>query len=103
MDLEKLGLHGKSILRLLDLTDEQVVGLVELAEELKARKKSGANLKDALLYRKNIALIFQKSSTRTHCATVCCRAAPNRSMLSINELARLNMKSRLRLNSTAPW
>ena len=71
MDLEKLGLHGKSILRLLDLTDEQVVGLVELAEELKARKKSGANLKDALLYRKNIALIFQKSSTRTHCATVC--------------------------------
>lgn len=71
MDLEKLGLHGKSILRLLDLTDEQMLGLVSLAAELKARKKSGANLKDALLYRKNIALIFQKSSTRTHCATVC--------------------------------
>ncbi|MCQ2396339.1 MAG: ornithine carbamoyltransferase [Lentisphaeria bacterium] len=71
MDLKKLGLHGKSILKLLDLTDEQVQGMIELAEELKARKKSGANLKDALLYRKNIALIFQKSSTRTHCATVC--------------------------------
>lgn len=71
MDLEKLGLHGKSILRLLDLTDEQMLGLVSLAAEVKARKKSGANLKDALLYRKNIALIFQKSSTRTHCATVC--------------------------------
>ena len=71
MDLEKLGLHGKSILRLLDLTDEQMLGLVSLAAELKARKKSGANLKDALLYRQNIALIFQKSSTRTHCATVC--------------------------------
>ncbi len=71
MDLVKLGLHGKSILRLVDLTDEQVIGLVELAAELKARKKSGANKKDALLYRKNIALIFQKSSTRTHCATVC--------------------------------
>ena len=71
MALEKLGLHGKSILRLLDLTDEQMLGLVSLAAELKARKKSGANLKDALLYRKNIALIFQKSSTRTHCATVC--------------------------------
>ena len=37
------------------------------------------------------------------CATVCCRAAPKLSMLSINELARPNMKSRLRLNSTAPW
>lgn len=71
MDLVKLGLHGKSILRLLDLSDEQLLGLVDLAAELKARKKSGANLKDALLYRKNIALIFQKSSTRTHCATVC--------------------------------
>ncbi len=71
MDLKKLGLHGKSILRLLDLTDEQLLGLVSLAAELKARKKSGANLKDALLYRKNVALIFQKSSTRTHCATVC--------------------------------
>ncbi len=71
MDLAKLGLHGKSILRLLDLTDEQLLGLVSLAAELKERKKTGANLKDALLYRKNIALIFQKSSTRTHCATVC--------------------------------
>ncbi|MGN0867537.1 MAG: ornithine carbamoyltransferase [Oligosphaeraceae bacterium] len=71
MDLAKLGLHGKSIHRLLDLTDEQLLGLVALAAELKERKKTGANLKDALLYRKNIALIFQKSSTRTHCATVC--------------------------------
>lgn len=71
MNLSKLGLHGKSILKLLDLTDEQVTGMVDLAAELKARKKRGDNRKDALLYRRNIALIFQKSSTRTHCATVC--------------------------------
>lgn len=69
MKLPDLGLYGKSVLRLADLTDEQVTGLVDLAIALKARKRAGENLVDPLLRGKNICLIFEKSSTRTHCAT----------------------------------
>ncbi len=68
--IRSLGLTGKSMLRLLDFTDEQMLGLVDLAIALKARKRAGENLKDPLLRGKNVALIFQKSSTRTRCSTV---------------------------------
>ena len=65
-----LGLSGKSLLRLCDLTDEQMLGLVKCAILLKARKRAGEHLEHPLIKGKNVALIFQKSSTRTRCSTV---------------------------------
>lgn len=62
-----MNLKGKSLLTLDDVSDEEFIGLIELAQDLKAKKLSGE--KGDLLYRKNIALIFEKSSTRTRCAT----------------------------------
>ncbi len=69
MDVKALGLTGKSILKLADLSDEQMLGLVDLACELKARKRSLAHLSDPWLKGRNIVLIFEKTSTRTRCAT----------------------------------
>ncbi len=61
-----LNLKGKDFLKLLDLTSEQITGLVELAADLKAKKKSG--IAHRLCEGKNIALIFEKTSTRTRCS-----------------------------------
>ena len=61
-----LDLKGKDFLKLLDFTSEEVLGLIELAKELKAKKKAGIPHK--IHEGKNIALIFEKSSTRTRCA-----------------------------------
>ena len=69
MDIKALNLTGKSILKLADLTDEQVLGLVDLAMELKARKKKLEHLDHPLMRGRNICLIFEKGSTRTRCAT----------------------------------
>ncbi len=69
-EITSIGLHGKSLLRLADITDEQMLGLVKAAIALKARKKAGLHLQNPLIKGKNIALVFQKSSTRTRCATV---------------------------------
>lgn len=65
-----LGLQNKSLLRLGDISDEQMLGLVDFAIALKARKRAGEQLKNPLLQGRNICLVFQKSSTRTRCATV---------------------------------
>ena len=70
MILKDLGLRGQSILRLADLTDEQLLGLVSLAEQLKIHKRTLENLNQPLLRGRNICLIFEKGSTRTHSATV---------------------------------
>ncbi|MDG4858153.1 ornithine carbamoyltransferase [Streptomyces sp. T-3] len=59
-------LTGRHFLKELDFTAEEFRGLVELAAELKAAKKAGAEIKK--LQGKNIALIFEKTSTRTRCA-----------------------------------
>ncbi len=59
-------LKGRSLLTLGDLTDEEMMQLIELARELKARKASG--LRGDLLSRKSVAMIFEKMSTRTRCA-----------------------------------
>ncbi|MBR4672879.1 MAG: ornithine carbamoyltransferase [Victivallales bacterium] len=64
-----LGMHGKSLLRLCDIEDWQMLGLINAAIALKARKKAGLHLQNPLIKGKNIALVFQKSSTRTRCAT----------------------------------
>ena len=65
-----LGLQNKSLLRLADISDEQMLGLVDFAIALKARKQAGEHLQKPLLKGRNICLVFQKSSTRTRCATV---------------------------------
>lgn len=65
------GLKGKSLISLHDYSKEQIEYLVELASDLKIKKKMGI-LGDRLK-GKNIALIFEKPSTRTRCAfTVAC-------------------------------
>ena len=61
-----MDLKGKSFLKLLDLTPEQITGLLDLAADLKAKKKAG--IPHACCSGKNIALIFEKTSTRTRCA-----------------------------------
>ncbi|MEU1145982.1 ornithine carbamoyltransferase [Streptomyces sp. NPDC005863] len=59
-------LTGRHFLKELDFTADEFRGLVELAAELKAAKKAGAET--PRLRGRNIALIFEKSSTRTRCA-----------------------------------
>ncbi|MDQ0764527.1 ornithine carbamoyltransferase [Streptomyces canus] len=59
-------LAGRHFLKELDFSEQEFLGLVELAAELKAAKKAGAETR--YLNGKNIALIFEKTSTRTRCA-----------------------------------
>jgi len=61
-----MNLKGKHFLKLLDLTPEEIAGLLELAADLKAKKKKGIPHK--LHEGKNIVLLFEKDSTRTRCA-----------------------------------
>ena len=59
-------LKGKSFLKLLDFTTEELQYLLDLAKKLKEDKKNKTEKKK--LTGKNIALIFEKTSTRTRCA-----------------------------------
>lgn len=59
-------LAGRHFLKELDFTGPEFLGLIELAAELKAAKKAGTETQ--YLRGKNIALIFEKTSTRTRCA-----------------------------------
>ena len=59
-------LKNKDLLKLLDFTPEEITYLLELAADLKAKKKAG--IPHALCQGKNIALLFEKDSTRTRCA-----------------------------------
>ena len=61
-----MNLKGKSFLKLLDFTPEEISGLIDLAAELKAKKKAG--IPHDICRGKNIALIFEKTSTRTRCS-----------------------------------
>ncbi|MBM6948540.1 ornithine carbamoyltransferase [Mordavella massiliensis] len=61
-----MNLKGRSFLKLLDFTPEEILYLVDLAEDLKQKRKQG--IKGRSLQGKNIALIFEKPSTRTRCA-----------------------------------
>jgi ornithine carbamoyltransferase len=61
-----IDLHGKHLLRLADFTPEEISYLVDLAAELKAAKREGRE--EQKLVGKEIALIFEKDSTRTRCA-----------------------------------
>ena len=59
-------LTGRNFLKLLDFSREEIEYLIDYAAELKKEKKSGIEHK--LCVGKNIALIFEKTSTRTRCA-----------------------------------
>ncbi len=59
-------LKGQSFLKLLDFTPAEIIGLLDLAAKLKAQKKAG--IPHRLCEGKNVALIFEKTSTRTRCA-----------------------------------
>lgn len=61
-----MNLKGRDFLTLLNYTPEEIAYLVDLAAELKAKKKAGV-LHD-VLRGKNVALIFEKTSTRTRCS-----------------------------------
>ena len=61
-----IDLKGRDFLKLLDYTPEELEGLLALAAELKAKKKAGIPHK--IHEGKNVALIFEKTSTRTRCA-----------------------------------
>ena len=61
-----LNLKGRDFLTLKDFTPEEITGLLDLSEDYKRKKKEGI-LVDTLR-GKNVALIFEKSSTRTRCA-----------------------------------
>ncbi|MFZ3560425.1 ornithine carbamoyltransferase [Streptomyces sp. BH055] len=61
-----MNLTGRHFLKELDFTAEEFRGLVDLAAELKAAKKAGTETQH--LKGKNVALIFEKASTRTRCS-----------------------------------
>ncbi len=61
-----MNLKGRHFLKLLDFTPEEIGYLIDLAAELKAKKKAGILHDD--FKGKNIALIFEKTSTRTRCS-----------------------------------
>ncbi len=61
-----MNLKGKDFLKLLDYTSEEIEYLINLAADLKKKKKSG--IPHDILKGKNIALIFEKTSTRTRCS-----------------------------------
>ena len=61
-----MNLKGKHFLKLLDFTPAEIEGMLDLAADLKAKKKAG--IPHRLCEGKTIALIFEKTSTRTRCA-----------------------------------
>jgi ornithine carbamoyltransferase len=61
-----LNLRGRSFLSLKDFSAAEIHYLLDLAADLKQKKRTGA--KGQLLQGKNIVLLFEKSSTRTRCA-----------------------------------
>ena len=61
-----MNLTGRSFLKLKDFTPEEITYLIDLSGELKEKKKQG--IAHDVLKGKNIALIFEKTSTRTRCS-----------------------------------
>ena len=61
-----MNLKGRNFLKLMDFEPEEILYMIDLAADLKAKKKQGI-LHDSLI-GKNIALIFEKTSTRTRCS-----------------------------------
>ncbi|MCI2046054.1 MAG: ornithine carbamoyltransferase [Sphaerochaeta sp.] len=71
MEKKQLNLKGRSFLTLKDYSKEEILYLLDLAADLKAKKKGAAHsarVDGHLLEGKNIVLIFDKTSTRTRCS-----------------------------------
>ncbi len=64
--MDKNSWKGRSFLKLLDYTPEEITYLLEVAKDLKAKKKNGIPHK--MHEGKSVALVFEKTSTRTRCA-----------------------------------
>ena len=64
--MSEVNLKGRHFLKLLDYTPEEITYLIDLAAELKEKKKKG--IMHDTLHGKNVALIFEKTSTRTRCS-----------------------------------
>lgn len=88
-----INLKNRNFLKLLDYTPAEIQYLIDLAIELKAAKKAGREKQT--LVGKNIALIFEKTSTRTRCAfEVGAFDQARRSPISAQAARRLAIKSR---------
>ncbi len=61
-----MNLSGRNFLKLMDFSPEEITYLIDLSAELKEKKKKGIPHEE--LKGKNVALIFEKTSTRTRCA-----------------------------------
>ena len=61
-----VNLKGRSFLTLMDFTPEEIRYMLDLAHDLKAKKRAG--ICNQILKGKNIVLLFEKTSTRTRCA-----------------------------------
>ena len=61
-----MNMKGRHFLKLLDFTPAEIEALIDLAADLKAKKKAG--IPHRLCEGKSIALVFEKTSTRTRCA-----------------------------------
>ena len=83
-----VNLKGRSFLTLKDFTPEEIRYMLDLAHDLKAKKRSG--VKGNALYRKNIVLIFDKASTRTRCSfeTACWDEGGNATFLTNSQMGK---------------
>lgn len=83
-----VNLKGRSFLTLKDFSTEEIRYLLDLSRDLKAKKRAG--IKGNLLYRKNIVLIFDKTSTRTRCAfeTACWDEGGNATFLTNSQMGK---------------
>ena len=61
-----VNLKGRDFLKLLDFSEEEILYLLDLAADLKDKKKKG--IPHRICEGRNIALIFEKTSTRTRCS-----------------------------------
>ena len=64
--MTKIDLKGRDFLKLLDFSTEEILYMLDLAADLKDKKKKG--IVHRYFEGKNIALIFEKTSTRTRCS-----------------------------------
>ncbi|MDA8425861.1 MAG: ornithine carbamoyltransferase [Treponema sp.] len=83
-----VNLKGRSFLTLKDFSTEEIRYLLDLARDLKNKKRAG--VKGELLHRKNIVLIFDKASTRTRCAfeTACWDEGGNATFLTNSQMGK---------------
>ncbi|MCE5255578.1 MAG: ornithine carbamoyltransferase [Spirochaetaceae bacterium] len=83
-----VNLKGRSFLTLKDFSPEEIRYLLDLSHDLKAKKRSG--IKGNALYRKNIVLLFDKTSTRTRCAfeTACWDEGGNATFLTNSQMGK---------------